>query len=239
MRIVTWNCNMAFRKKWHLITELEPDIIIIPECEKPGRFQFDLYDQKPTDILWHGNNPNKGLGVFSFGEYNLRLLDIHNDSFKTILPIRVSIRRFEFVLFAIWANNPSDKAGQYVEQVWKAIHFYEDQLEKKVILAGDFNSNTIWDRKHRLENHSAVVKKLAENGIESAYHFFYKQEQGKEFHPTFFTYRHRNKPYHIDYCFASRYFIERLENVEVGNYEQWTAYSDHKPLTVTFRMDEN
>ncbi|MGZ3881766.1 MAG: hypothetical protein ACXVBF_10530, partial [Flavisolibacter sp.] len=149
------------------------------------------------------------------------------------------IRQFEFVLFAIWANNPTDKAGQYVEQVWKAIHFYEDQLDKKVILAGDFNSNTIWDRKHREGNHSALVKKLSEKGIENVYHLFYKQVQGKELHPTFFTYRHKNKPYHLDYCFASRYFIERLENVEVGSYEQWTAYSDHKPLTVSFRMDEN
>jgi exodeoxyribonuclease III len=237
MKIVAWNCNMAFRKKLPLIIELKPDIVVVPECEKPDRFQFDLYSEKPTDIIWMGNNPNKGLAVFSFNGYRLELLNCHNDSFKTILPILVSNNGFEFVLFAIWANNPTEKGSQYIEQVWKAIHFYEDLLDKRTLLLGDFNSNTIWDRQHKGGNHSSVVKKLSEKGIQSVYHWYFKQEQGSEVHPTFFTYRHKDKPYHIDYCFACDYFIKRLENVEVGTYENWSAYSDHKPLIITFRTD--
>jgi exodeoxyribonuclease III len=237
MKIVTWNCNMAFRKKLPIIADLNPDIVVVPECEKPDRFQLDQYSQKPTDLLWHGNNPNKGLGVFSFSEYRLKLLENHNDSFRTVLPILVSKKEFEFLLFAIWANNPAEKGSQYIEQVWKAIHFYEELLNTNTLLIGDFNSNTIWDKQHREGSHSAVVKKLSGKGIQSVYHLFYKQEQGKELHPTFFTYRHKDKPYHIDYCFASDYFIKRLEQVEVGSYEQWTAYSDHKPLIVTFSTD--
>jgi exodeoxyribonuclease-3 len=225
---------MAFRKKLPLIADLKPDIVVVPECENPDRFQFDQYLKKPTDLLWHGSNPNKGLGVFSFSEYRLKLLDNHNDSFKIVLPILVSNNKFDFVLFAIWANNPAEKGSQYIEQVWKAIHFYEKQLNRNTLLMGDFNSNTIWDKQHRQGSHSSVVKKLSEKGIQSVYHSFYKQEQGKEQHPTFFTYRHKDKPYHIDYCFASDYFIKRLKNVEVGIYEQWTPYSDHKPLIVTF-----
>lgn len=237
MKIVTWNCNMAFRKKLPLITDLKPDIVIVPECEKPDRFQFDLYSQKPTDVLWHGNNPNKGLGVFSFSEYRFKLLDSHNDSFKTVLPILVTKKKFDFVLFAIWANNPTEKGSQYIGQIWKAIHFYENQLNRKTLLIGDFNSNTIWDKQHKEGSHSSVVKKLSEKGIQSVYHLFYNQEQGKEMHPTFFTYRHKDKPYHLDYCFASDYFINKLESVEVGTYEEWTAYSDHKPLIVTFKTN--
>jgi len=234
MRIVTWNCNMAFRKKLPLIIGLKPDIVIVPECEKPDRFQFNLYSKQPSDILWHGNNPNKGLGVFSFNEYKFKLLDNHNISFKTILPIVVSKKDFDFVLLAIWANNPAEKGSQYIEQVWKAIHYYDEQLNGRTLLAGDFNSNTIWDKQHKEGSHSSVVQKLAEKGIQSVYHLFYKQQQGREMHPTFFTYRHKDKPYHLDYCFASDYFIKRLESVEVGSYEEWTAYSDHKPLVVTF-----
>lgn len=230
---------MAFRKKLPVIADLKPDIVIVPECERPDRFQFDLYSQKPTDILWHGSNPNKGLAVFSFSEYRFKLLDCHNDSLKTILPILVTGKDFEFVLFAIWANNPMEKGGQYIEQVWKAIHFYEDLLDRNTLLIGDFNSNTIWDKQHRESNHSSVVQKLAEKGIHSVYHLFYKQEHGKENHPTFFTYRHQDKPYHIDYCFASDYFVKRLQHVEVGSYEKWTAYSDHKPLIVTFKIDQD
>ena len=79
-----------------------------------------------------------------------------------------------------------------------------------------------------------LVKKLAGKGIESAYHHFLKQEQGKEAHPTLYMYRQKNKPYHIDYCFASKKIIETIKSVEVGDHERWCRYSDHVPLIVDF-----
>lgn len=237
MKIITWNCNMAFRRKMALLTRCKPDIVVIPECERPDRFQFEQFSGKPKDMLWHGDNPNKGLGVFSFSDYKFTLLTNHNPSFKTILPIEVRHGKMRFILFAIWANNTTEKKDRYVEQVWKALHYYEDLLDRHVILTGDFNSNSIWDHQHKVGSHSAVVRKLSEKGIQSVYHLFYKQEQGKEMHPTFFTYRHRDKPYHLDYCFASGYFIKRLKHVEVGSYEEWTAHSDHKPLIVEFDLN--
>ncbi len=82
-----------------------------------------------------------------------------------IIPIAVTGGRFDFTLFAIWAHNPNDPDGRYVEQVWKAIHYYDKHLtDKPAILVGDFNSNTIWDRKNRAANHSNVVKLLEEKG---------------------------------------------------------------------------
>jgi exodeoxyribonuclease III len=75
---------------------------------------------------------------------------------------------------------------------------------------------------------------LKQKGIYSAYHQFYNQKQGAEEHPTLFMYRHRDKPYHIDYCFASTHFIEKLQSVEIGNYEQWIKLSDHMPVIVSF-----
>jgi hypothetical protein len=41
---------------------------------------------------------------------------------------------------------------------------------------------------------------FAAKGIESVYHKYFEQQQGKEAHPTFYLYRHQNKPYHMDYC---------------------------------------
>jgi exonuclease III len=81
-----------------------------------------------------------------------------------------------------------------------------------------------------------IREKLATKGIYSTYHKFFNQVQGKEIHPTLFMYRHQDKPYHLDYCFASSDLIDKLESVEVGSYEQWSRYSDHKPLMVTFRF---
>jgi exodeoxyribonuclease III len=142
---------------------------------------------------------------------------------------------FEYIIFAIWANNKEDKDGQYVEQVWKAINHYEKLLNiERVVFIGDFNSNTIWDRPKRKGNHSDVVQKLASHKIESLYHRKFGQVQGKEQHPTFLLQKNRTKPYHIDYCLASEYLIERTKSFEIGQFEEWIDHSDHVPLEVEF-----
>jgi len=237
MKIITWNCNMAFRKKADLILTSKPDILIVPECEHPDKLKFKIGTPLPTDIFWYGTNRHKGLGVFSYSSYKFKLLDIHNPNFKNILPLSVTGGKYDFTLFAIWANNPQDKDGHYITQVWKAMRYYDSLLlDNKTILVGDFNSNTIWDKVYREGNHSAVVANLEAKKIFSTYHKFHGLTQGREKHPTLFMYRHQDKPYHIDYCFASTDFIEKLTNVEVGNYNDWTQYSDHKPLSVTFDL---
>ncbi len=44
----------------------------------------------------------------------------------------VSGGRFDFTLFAIWANNPHDRDGQYITQVWKAILLRNFKKKKKI-----------------------------------------------------------------------------------------------------------
>lgn len=235
MKVITWNCNMAFRKKASLVLSYEPDLLIIPECEHPDKITFPDNFRKPSSSLWYGNNKNKGLGIFAFGDLSLKMKRMHNPLFRMIVPIAVSNASFKLTLFAIWANNPDDKDGQYVEQVWKAIHHYKRHLRNtNTILAGDFNSNTIWDRKYRAGNHSNVVKFLKKRGIESVYHLHHNQEQGKELHPTLYMYRHKDKPYHLDYCFVSSDLLKRLQSVEIGDYDYWTKYSDHVPVITSF-----
>src|SRR4051812_7895168 len=72
LRVVVWNANMAVHRKLDLLVEsLRPDIAIIPECatedvlrRKGGLLLPDF------SMAWVGTNPNKGLGVFGFGEYS-------------------------------------------------------------------------------------------------------------------------------------------------------------------------
>lgn len=229
---------MVFRNKAKHIFAHNPDILTVPECENEVKLKFTDELKVPNDIIWHGKNPNKGIGIFAFNNYKLKLLDCHNPNIKNVLPISVTNGNINFILFAIWANNPEDKDGAYVTQIWKAINYYEKLLsENNTILVGDFNSNTIWDKPRRIGNHSTVVAKLEEKQIFSTYHKFFNQVQGEEEHPTLYMYRHRDKPYHIDYCFASLYFIENLKSVEIGKYEDWSIYSDHKPLIVEFNFE--
>ena len=227
---------MAFRKKASVILEHRPDILIIIECEHPEKILNAGDAQEPTDYLWFGKNQHKGLAIFSYGDYRFKMLDCHNENFKMIVPIQVTGGRFDFNLFMVWAYNPDDIEGRYVTQVWKAINFYDELLtERPTILIGDFNSNTIWDKKNRTDTHSGVVKLLADKGIFSAYHKHHKQKQGTEGHPTFYLYRHKDKPYHLDYCFVSKELLKKLKSVDVGEYEYWSKYSDHVPLIVDFR----
>lgn len=235
MKIITWNCNMAFRKKAALVLKYKPDILVISECEHVSKIQFERKTCKLNSALWFGQNQNKGLAVFSFNNFQLRVLDVYNENYKTIVPINVTNKNFEFVLFAVWANNPHDKDGQYITQVWKAIHHYDSIISgKQVILTGDFNSNTIWDKPKRTGNHSHVVNHLATKNIHSIYHQRYKLLQGKEKHPTFYLYKHKGKPYHIDYCFASSEILQHCTSIKIGDYETWKLYSDHVPVIINF-----
>ena len=66
VKIVTWNCNGAFRKKFHFIDKFQADIYIIQECEDPMNVitNDSEYAIFTNNHLWVGNNKNKGLGVF-------------------------------------------------------------------------------------------------------------------------------------------------------------------------------
>lgn len=226
---------MAFRKKAGFILAHQPDILVVPECEHPTKLKFTIDTPTPTDMLWFGSNQNKGLGIFSYSNFRFKLLRNHKPEIRMIIPIAVTGGQFDFTLYAVWANNPDDPDGQYVEQVWKALHHYDKRIKKKqTLLIGDFNSNTIWDRKYRMGNHSHVVERLQKKGISSCYHLHHNQIQGKEEHPTFYLYKHLDKPYHLDYCFASADMTDKIISVEIGEHEHWMQYSDHVPVIVTF-----
>ncbi|HUM45651.1 MAG TPA: hypothetical protein PLD84_01910, partial [Chitinophagales bacterium] len=64
---------MAFRKKAVRILEHTPDILVVPECEHPDKLLLKEFPVAPSDYFWFGNNKHKGLGVFAFSGYRLKL----------------------------------------------------------------------------------------------------------------------------------------------------------------------
>jgi len=237
MKLITWNCQGAFRNKADNILYYKPDILIVQECEHPDKLGFDRLMQKPNDYYWHGDTLHKGLGIYSYSDYRFELLSVFNPEFRYILPFRVTGNGQTFTLFAIWAmDNKDNRDARYIGQIWLAINYYINLLDSSIILIGDFNSNKIWDYKDRVGNHSDVVKKLEDKNIFSIYHKHFDAKQGKEKHPTFFLQRNQNKPYHIDYCFASEDFVNKVKEVEIGSCENWIKYSDHLPLIINFEL---
>lgn len=237
MKLITWNCQGALRKKADEIFIYRPDILVVQECEHPDKLKFKSNTQNPYDIYWYSDGGKKGIGIFYTSDYKLELLPEFNPTYRYILPFRITGRGQNFTLFAVWAmNNKENRAARYIGQVWFAINHYKELLGNSTILIGDFNSNKIWDYKDRIGSHSDVVNYLLEMEIHSVYHKQFKVEQGKENHPTFFLHRNKDKPYHIDYCFSSKDFLCRMKNIEIGKYEDWIKYSDHTPLIIYFEL---
>lgn len=235
MTIITWNCNMAFRNKAAHILRYQPDVLVIQECEHPAKINFEQHIQQPSSVLWVGSNENKGLGIYAYNGLRLTLHRSYDPGLQWIAPVKVTGPSCNFLLFAVWANNPGDKDGPYITQIWKAMERYKKLIRKKnTVLAGDFNSNTIWDKPRRKGNHSTVVKLLGEKGIASTYHHYFEQQQGQEAHPTLYLHRNIQKPYHLDYCFASADFMQNLLTVEMGEATYWLRHSDHIPVISRF-----
>lgn len=233
MRIIEWNSQGAFRKKNDRILSLQPDILIIPECESENKLKFGDLTPKPTDFFWYGDSVNKGIGIFSYSDYKFELLKIFNPRFRFIIPLKVTGKDSSFLLFAIWAMDNKEKPeARYIGQIWLAINYYSNLLSLPCVLTGDFNSNKIWDEKERVGNHSDMVEFLEKENIFSLYHKQEKIEQGKEIHPTFHMYRKTERPYHIDYFFASDLIIKDGFKIKVGEAENWIDLSDHVPLTL-------
>lgn len=227
MKLLTWNCNGALRKKFDALQYFQADISIMQECENPAKSKDATYRAWANNSLWVGDNPHKGLGIFASPTIKLEKLDWKPLGLKYFIPCRVNN---EFNLVGTWCYGGSLLQDyRYIGQLWKYLQLHKKKLGKAII-AGDFNSNVFWDKPRRNWNHSDVVRELNTLGMKSMYHTFYKEDQGKETLPTFIFQKNVAKPYHIDYIFASQEIIQNVKTVSVGQPEPWLKMSDHMPV---------
>jgi hypothetical protein len=205
---------------------LGADIFVVQECEDPERSKDIGYRQFAQNSIWQGTLAYKGLGIFAKPYITLEKVPWNNYLLRSFLPVRVNN---DFTLLGVWANEP------YIEEyaVYQSVHY--DQYDDRMIIIGDFNSNTAWDGKNgRLRDgrsHSDVVKSLEAKNLISAYHEVTGEKQGQETTGTFFLWHHGDKPSHIDYCFVRP---DRIKNFAVPDKDDWLKYSDHIPIVLDF-----
>ncbi len=224
---------MAFRKKYPKVLDLKPDLLVLQECENELKLKDHLSSLNYNQLIWYGKNPNKGVAVISFNEVNIALNENHNESVEYVVPLKLSINDKEINLFAIWAMpHEESRARSYVGQIWAAINFYSDLLDKDSMLIGDFNSNAIWDHKRKVGNHTQVIDFLNDKDIYSVYHQLTDTDHGQESHPTLYLTKNIDKPYHMDYCCASKSLFSENTSIEIGVYEDWIKLSDHMPVII-------
>ncbi|MBY0515545.1 MAG: hypothetical protein K2P81_01465 [Bacteriovoracaceae bacterium] len=231
MKVVTWNCNGAFRKKFNEIITLEADIYVIQECEDPAQTRDKEYKAWSKNYLWHGLNKNKGIGVFCREDLHLEKLDWSDDGLQLFLPFKVN-SKYSFI--GIWTKQANSPNFRYIGQVWKYLQKHSEKFQtEKPFLVGDWNSNKIWDEWDRWWNHTDVVKQLDEMGLVSAYHTFFKENQGEEKKPTLYFRKNKSASYHVDYIFLNKRYLKNMA-FEIGDARKWLKHSDHMPLVVVF-----
>lgn len=228
IKVVSWNCGGAFRKKFQFIERaFEPDILVIQECENPAT-SSEEFRMWAGDCLWIGESKNKGLGVFDRSGIGLTSLDWPSEGLQSFLPCRVG----SMLLVAIWTKQAKSPNFRYIGQLWKYLQLYGERLRgEPVCIVGDWNSNSRWDEWDRWWNHSDVVRELENMGIASVYHEHFSEKQGQETRPTLYHRKDKSKSYHVDFGFSSQ-ALRPPEGyaVQIGLLEEWLQYSDHMPL---------
>ena len=244
MKIVSWNCSGALRKKLNEVDSLSADILIIQECEDPAR-STKAYQDWAGNYLWVGDSKNKGLGIFPKNDNTVEALNWSGtfkipginhpsgswatENLKLFLPFSIN---GQYNALGLWTKGSDSQAFSYIGQLWKYLQIHQQALSgRNQLIIGDFNSNTIWDKPDRWWNHSNVVTELGELGLTSLYHQQYAEKHGEETRSTFFLYRHQDKAYHIDYAFVSSNLLDNA-TLEIGRPEDWLNVSDHVPVII-------
>ena len=125
MRILTWNCQGAFRKKAERILSFEPDIAVIQECESPETLDFPSQVKQPQQALWFGDDPNKGLGVFAYRDWELQTAPCYDLPIRHCVPVQVNTQN-PFNLVAVWTKGPGEQDPQgYIGHALQATIAYE------------------------------------------------------------------------------------------------------------------
>ena len=228
---------MALHRKVGALLALEPDLAIISECAEPNllceKSEFDWFGQDP---VWVGRNQHKGLGVFAFNDVSVELSEKYDPNLRYVAPLRVTSTE-QFNLLAVWAQNASGGITRkhQLGPLRRALAKYRDALQPgPAVIAGDWNSNAIWDKPGWRINHMAKVRILKNLDIVSVYHNLTGELDGEETVPTLYwrDRREDGPTYHIDFAFVPRAWLSRITHFEIGKFADWcgNGLSDHVPL---------
>lgn len=160
-----------------------------------------------------------------------------------VLPLKVT-GQIEFTLFGMWSSN--GRGGiRYPGETHEypsghLLEAYESLLDGDFVIAGDFNHHPQWDKGNPRKDFRTMLEGYRNVGLRSAWHSTNGVEVGDQSEPA--THWHQYKEehsYHIDYCFIPESWLDRVETVWVGNFEDYGAEkprSDHAPMLVDVRV---
>jgi hypothetical protein len=237
---------MAFRDKAEAILRLSPDVLVIPESESPQKLRWSnihhpslfadaLVKLDNEHCAWVGKNPDKGLGIFSFGAYTIHLLpcDLTNGPIWCA-PLQVRKDGIEvFDLLAVWSFYGADPRNRNKNPM---VHALEDFAPvfgaRHLVVAGDFNSPINFGEKGP-GGFQATNRELEARGLVNAYSTATGEPLGQATKPTFYLYHGKEFTHHIDHVYIPKAWATGM-TVACGDYETWVTQqrSDHVPVVV-------
>lgn len=222
MKIVFWNCNDGFQKKYSKLDEISADLYIVAECRDINNDKFTTFRETHKNIMYLKQDGDiKGLLIYS-NKDKFTKQDWNDYNMDYYLPICFQDKK----ILCVWTKHG------YIEDLCTYTQLHMNNL-KDTIIIGDFNSSVIWDKKHGRRTHSFFNHLM--NGVNhiSAYHTQTGEQFGKETQPTFFLHRNELQPYHIDYSYVPE---NDGYHLEIGN-RDFLDYSDHLPLILDINND--
>ena len=232
MKIVSWNCNGGFRRKFKVLFDAYPDadLFMVQECENP-----DYYNSRDFKALFqngfHVGTPDysmKGIGVFSPKCSWLRRVKCKYGNPLHMLGYAFFEMDNTQKMLAVWPH------GKYVEELIDFFQLNESLFTKDLLIMGDTNSCSVFNNHHpKSKNHDVLVDLLKGKGLVDAYNYCTGDVEGEEVIPTFYLQRKKDKPYHLDRCFVAP---ERIFSFKVAeDHDYWLSLSDHIPVEIVIK----
>jgi hypothetical protein len=232
LRIVTWNCNMALRLKFDRLLSLRPDVAVVQECADPDGANGWRPDCAAYD--WIGFNPDKGLGIFTFGDLALTRHPGYSETYALYLPVVVS-GWCHFNLLGLWTADPRKVPAGATNDPAAALQHYRSFLAAGTsIVAGDFNRLPQQMTVRRSGPSSSVVDVLAGTGLTNVDLAMSDAAGQPALRRTHFHQRKFSRGFVVDYIFIPSAEAAHLAAFEVGDPHDWITWSDHVPLVAEF-----
>lgn len=231
---------MALHLKFERLIGLQPDIAVIQECADPGIDLARGRAQPFTGYEWSGFNPNKGLGVFTFGSLLHPVRDpSYTDEYALYLPVQIE-GECRLNLLAAWVV-PKAPPGATSDPRRSLAHYAAFLSHAPAVVAGDFNMLPQQMTRRPAGSGASVAGLLRDAGLEDVDALASELWPGRPLKRTHFHQRKPRRGFVNDYVFipgsaASGEAGVRLAGFDVGDPHEWITWSDHAPLVVDLEI---
>lgn len=226
-----WQRPYLLEQGWDYFLSLDVDYYLFQEARPTEKIKDDV-----KHLVWNeiGEKRNWGSGIYS---KNHELTEeIINTEFKGSVAIaNTEVFGEKLTLISLYGLLDKVKTTKYsITNLHRMLSDLTIILDGKVngkrniILGGDFNASTQWDREQNNNSHKIFFERLEDFNLADCYNL-------RNIEQPIQTLRKAgsDKPWQDDYFFIGKQWEGNLINCEVIDNERVRELSDHNPVIIT------